>query len=52
MIKAQSHYGLNQFLEAKAEVEALGGASLDPDSPTFLEALAAEIERLEGIYGG
>jgi hypothetical protein len=52
LIIAQSHYGLGEFLEAKAHVDSLGGVALDPESPTFVEDLAAEIERLEGIYGG
>jgi tetratricopeptide (TPR) repeat protein len=52
LIMAQSHYGLGEFLEAKAHVDSLGGVSLDPESDTFVEDLAAEIERLEGIYGG
>ena len=52
LIKAQSYYGLGEFLLAKAEVDALGGISLDPESETFVEDLAAEIERLEGLYGG
>jgi hypothetical protein len=29
-----------------------GHVTLDPGSDTFVEDLAAEIERLEGIYGG
>jgi tetratricopeptide (TPR) repeat protein len=51
LIMAQSYYGLGEFLSAKDEVDALGGISLDPQSPTFVEDLAAEIERLEGLYG-
>jgi len=52
LIMAQSYYGLGEFLLAKAQVDALGGVSLDPESDTFAEDLAAEIERLEGLYGG
>lgn len=52
LIMAQSYYGLGEFLSAKEQVDALGGHSLDPGSPTFVEELAAEIERLEGLYGG
>jgi tetratricopeptide (TPR) repeat protein len=52
LIMAQSHYGLGEFLEAKAHVDSLGGASLDPESDTFVEDLAAEIEDLEELYGG
>jgi tetratricopeptide (TPR) repeat protein len=52
LIKAQSYYGLAQYTNAKGEVDALGGISLDPESDTFEEDLAAEIERLEGLYGG
>jgi tetratricopeptide (TPR) repeat protein len=51
LIMAQSYYGLGEFLLAKAQVDALGGTSLDPESDTFVEDLAAEIERLEGLYG-
>jgi tetratricopeptide (TPR) repeat protein len=52
LIMAQSYYGLGEFLLAKAQVDALGGISLDPGSDTFAEDLADEIERLEGLYGG
>jgi tetratricopeptide (TPR) repeat protein len=52
LIMAQSYYGLGEFLLAKDQVDALGGVSLDPESETFAEDLAAEIERLEGLYGG
>ncbi len=52
LIMAQSYYGLGEFLLAKAQVDALDGISLDPESDTFAEDLAAEIERLEGLYGG
>jgi len=52
LIMAQSYYGLSEFLLAKAQVDALGGNSLDPESATFVEDLADEIERLEGLYGG
>jgi tetratricopeptide (TPR) repeat protein len=52
IIMAQSYYGLSDFTDAAEQVELLGGASFDPESETFVEDLAAEIERLEGIYGG
>jgi tetratricopeptide (TPR) repeat protein len=52
LIMAQSYYGLGDFLLAKGQVDALGGISLDPGSETFVEDLASEIERLEGLYGG
>jgi tetratricopeptide (TPR) repeat protein len=52
LIIAQSHYGLGEFLDAYSHVIALGGVTLDPESDTFVEDLAAEIERLEGLYGG
>jgi tetratricopeptide (TPR) repeat protein len=52
LIMAQSHYGLGEFPDANTHVLALGGITLDPESSTFVEDLAAEIERLEGIYGG
>lgn len=51
MIRAQCYYALNQFTQAKAEVDALGGTALDPNSPTFEKDLAAEIERLGSLYG-
>jgi hypothetical protein len=51
VIKAQCYYALSQFTQAKAEVDALGGTTLDPDSATFEEDLAAEIERLGSLYG-
>jgi tetratricopeptide (TPR) repeat protein len=52
IIRAQSHYGLGEFLDARDDVILLGGAVLDPESDTFVEHLAQEIERLEGLYGG
>jgi tetratricopeptide (TPR) repeat protein len=52
LIMAQSHYGLGEFEDAYTQVVALGGITLDPESDTFVEDLAAEIERLEEIYGG
>jgi tetratricopeptide (TPR) repeat protein len=51
LIMAQSHYGLGEFMEAKVHVDSLGG-TVDPESETFVEDLAAEIERLETVYGG
>jgi tetratricopeptide (TPR) repeat protein len=52
LIKAQSHFGLAQYDLANAAVDSLGGNVQNPASPTFVEDLAAEIERLEGLYGG
>ena len=52
LIMAQSYYGLGEFLDANTHVLALGGVTLDTESTTFVEDLAAEIERLEGIHGG
>ncbi len=52
LIKAQSHFGLGQYDLANAEVSSLGGNVQNPASPTFVEDLAGEIERLETLYGG
>jgi tetratricopeptide (TPR) repeat protein len=52
LIMAQSHYGLGEFLDAYDQVIELGGTVLDPESETFVEDLAAEIEDLEALYGG
>jgi len=49
VIKAQCYFALAQYPQAVAEIEALGGHDVDPDIP---EEIAAEIERLEGLYGG
>jgi tetratricopeptide (TPR) repeat protein len=51
LIMAQSYFALNDYLSANARVDSLGGSVQDPGSPTFVEDLAAEIERLETIYG-
>jgi tetratricopeptide (TPR) repeat protein len=49
IIKAQCYFALLQYSQAVAEIDALGGNDVDPDDP---EAIAAEIERLEDLYGG
>jgi tetratricopeptide (TPR) repeat protein len=52
VIMAQSYFGLGQYSQANAEVDSLGGNVQNPSSPSFVEDLASEIERLEGLYGG
>ena len=52
IIMAQSHFGLGRYDLANAEVGLLGGHVQDVESPTFVEDLATEIERLEREYGG
>ena len=52
LIMAQSRFGMGQYDLANAEVDSLGGNVQDPGSPTFVEDLADEIERLETLYGG
>jgi tetratricopeptide (TPR) repeat protein len=52
LIMAQSHFGLGRYDLANAEVDSLGGIQQNPASPTFVEDLAGEIERLETLYGG
>ena len=52
IIMAQSHFGLGRYDLANAEVGLLGGHIQDVESPTFVEDLATEIERLEREYGG
>ena len=52
LIMAQSYFQLQEYGLAKARVDSLGGKSLDPGSPTFVDSLAAEIERLETLHGG
>jgi tetratricopeptide (TPR) repeat protein len=52
LIMAQSHFGLGQYDLANARVDSLGGDVQNPASPTFVEDLADEIERLETLYGG
>ena len=34
-----------------AQVQALGGATLNPTAPDFVDMLLAEIERLSVLYG-
>jgi tetratricopeptide (TPR) repeat protein len=51
LIMAQSYFGLTDYASANAQVDSLGGNVQDPGSPTFIEDLAAEIERLGTIYG-
>jgi tetratricopeptide (TPR) repeat protein len=51
LIMAQSYFALSNYASAKARVDSLGGNVLDPGSPSFIEDLAEEIERLESVYG-
>lgn len=51
LIMAQSYFALNDYTSANARVDSLGGNVQDPGSPTFIEDLADEIERLETVYG-
>lgn len=51
LIMAQSYFALNDYLSANARVDSIGGNPQDPGSPTFVQDLADEIERLETIYG-
>ncbi len=51
LIMAQSYFALNDYALANARVDSLGGNVQNPASPTFIEDLAGEIERLETIYG-
>jgi tetratricopeptide (TPR) repeat protein len=49
LINAQSHFGLKEYTEAKAEVDILDPANtLNPASPSFVDSLAAKIEDLAG----
>jgi len=52
LIKAQCHFALKEYSQAKGLVDALGGHYIDPGSPTFIKDLADEIERLGDLYGG
>jgi tetratricopeptide (TPR) repeat protein len=51
LIMAQSYFALNDYMSANARVDSAGGNPQAPGSPTFVEDLADEIERLETIYG-
>jgi hypothetical protein len=48
---AQAYFALNDYNSANARVDSLGGDVQNPASPTFVEDLADEIERLETIWG-
>jgi len=52
LILAQCYYRLGRYLDAKAEVELLGGPVLDPQDEDFEEDLAAAIQDLEASIGG
>lgn len=51
LIMAQSYFALGDYASAKVRVDSLDGIILNPGSPSFVEDLAEEIERLEGVYG-
>jgi hypothetical protein len=51
LIMAQSYFAITDYLAANARVDSIGGNPQDPGSPTFVQDLADEIERLETIYG-
>jgi len=52
LILAQSHFALGEYVEANTQVGILGGTVQDPDSPTFVSDLLAEIDRLGQIIDG
>ena len=52
LISAQSHFALGDYTVANSEVGALGGNMQDPLSPTFVQDLFTEIERLGNLYIG
>jgi tetratricopeptide (TPR) repeat protein len=52
LILAQSHFMLGEYIEANAQVGVLGGTMQNSASPTFVEDLLAEIERLGQILSG
>ena len=51
LVMAQAYFALNAYAAANARVDSLGGNVQDEGSPDFIEDLAAEIERLETVYG-
>lgn len=51
LVMAQSYFALNDYTSANARVDSLGGNVQNPGSPSFVEDLADEIERLETLYG-
>jgi tetratricopeptide (TPR) repeat protein len=51
LIMAQAYFALNDYTSANAHVDSLGGQVRNPASPSFVEDLADEIERLETIWG-
>jgi len=51
LIMAQAYFALNDYTSANARVDSLGGNVQNPASPSFVEDLAEEIERLETIWG-
>ena len=51
LILAQSQFALGEYTEANTQVGLLGGNMQTPTSPTFVDDLLAEIERLGLIIG-
>jgi len=51
LILAQSYFTLGQYTNANSEVQALGGNTLDPQSPTFVADLLSEIQTLGDTIG-
>jgi tetratricopeptide (TPR) repeat protein len=52
LVLAHSLFALGRYVEANAEIVALGGSSQDSNSATFVEDLLREIERLTEVFGG
>jgi tetratricopeptide (TPR) repeat protein len=52
LILAQCYYATGQYNEANNQVVLLGGTEQDPNSPTFVEDLLAEIQALGELIGG
>lgn len=52
VILAELYFLALRYDDANDQVLALGGAPQEPSSPTFVEDLLAEIERLSSLYSG
>ncbi len=51
-IMAAAFYSLERYEEANAEVDSIGGKPQNPASPTFVQDLLLEIERLSRLLSG
>lgn len=51
VIQAECLFGNGAYLEAKAQVDTLGGRPLDVNAPTFVQDLLLEIERARRLEG-